>query len=390
MIDLLKIEELLDLEDIEKLEMKYEKEFGYEPFNISTWNPSQEFIKNHVLTNFNLNLDIDNSSYIKYLYSYELEKQSLNLLKLKLANTTEIECILTNTGTATIDLVVSVLKQLNIKKILIISPTYFSVFYNCMQKNIDIIELHIKRIDGQYFLPKEEILCNLRFVDALWITNPIYNTSVYYTDEDIEFLRKNILPHKMIICDDCFSINGKGLINKFGISKNYIGIHDPMKQILVNGLKFSCVFFEDKYQQLFEQWSDIICGSLTYSTVQALAFFNSEFFEKISNEIQLKNRMTHKRLKSILKDYPNVSTDSDVLGHMQVCYFPDVPYNYFKDTSKLKKLIWSTGGSVIPGDRFHFSPKDNFNFRINLSRECVEFWDALDSILGYLASLTSK
>lgn len=42
------IQELLDLEDIEENEHKYFQEYGYLPFNVSTWNPTEYFSRTYL------------------------------------------------------------------------------------------------------------------------------------------------------------------------------------------------------------------------------------------------------------------------------------------------------------------------------------------------------
>ena len=94
----LEIQELLDLEDIEENELYYSKKYGYSPFNVSTWNPSDYFSKTYLWNRIQL-IPFD---YIPYLYSYELNQSQLFVTKKNLGGNNCFGCIIANTGTSAI------------------------------------------------------------------------------------------------------------------------------------------------------------------------------------------------------------------------------------------------------------------------------------------------
>lgn len=375
------IQELLDLEDIEENESKFKSEFGYYPFNISTWNPTEYFSNKYLLNKVMLTP----FNYIPYIYSYELDpKMVLNTIT-KIGGTSEMGGLFTNSGTNSITLVISVLKALGIKHILVISPCYYAVFHNCLQKNIKITEIYAERIKQSYKLPYDDIINNIDNIQAIWITNPIYNTGIYYSNEDIAFLQSKIPYDIFIICDECFSLTGKGLTFNLKNRQNFISINDPLKSIMINGLKFSLIIYNSQYKELFEHWSDIICGSLSYSTIQSIAFYNTSKFDNLNNSLIEHFYCLRNKIRSLLLEFPSASIDISTDGHIIMCYFPDLPYNLLQDKDVMYKFIKQTGTSIIPGNRFHFSKLSGFCFRINLGRECNEFFDALYRILKYFS-----
>lgn len=379
----LNIQELVDLEDIEKNEWRYSKKYGYSPFNVSTWNPSQYFSHTFLLNRIQL-LPFN---YIPYIYSYELDKSQLNITKGNLGASNCYGCTITNSGTSSITLVTSVLKQMDVKRMLVICPVYYSVIYNFIQKGLQVIKAYLIRTDNGYQLPHQEILACINNIDAIWLTNPIYNTGFYLAKEDIAFLKSKIPSRIIIICDDCLAVNGHEMIRNFRDTNNYISIHDPLKQILVNGLKFSCILYPFQYEHIFEQWSDIVCGSLSYSTVQSMNFFNSENFTKIRLQLYKHFQEMSTQLEDIAKEFPSLSIDNNIYNsHMQMCYFPNLPYNFLQSKETMYQFMEKTGASLIPGNRFHFPNQCGFSFRINYGRECNEFWDALIQIFCYLSS----
>lgn len=241
--------------------------------------------------------------FIPYIYSYELDKSQLNITKRNLGGSNCYGCIIVNTGTSAIALVTSVLKQIDVKRILIICPVYYSVLYNFLQKGLQVTKTFLLRTDKGYQLPQKQIMDCIDDIDAIWITNPIYNTGTYIEREDIDFLKSKIPSQVILVCDDCFAANGLEMVRNFSKQSNFISIHDPLKQILVNGLKFSCILYPLQYEHIIEQWSDIICGSLAYSTVQSMNFFNSDNFAKIRLQLHKHFKEMSVRLKEIAKGF---------------------------------------------------------------------------------------
>lgn len=189
-----------------------------------------------------------------------------------------------------------------------------------------------------------------------------------------------------LICDDCFANCGMEMVRYLGSRPQYISIHDPLKQIMINGLKFSCVLYSLQYEHIFEQWSDIVCGSLSYSTLQSVEFFISEKFKQIRLELQSHFLKMDKYFEELSREFPLISIDNrDRLGHMRMCYMHHLPFDFLEDKENLHNFIDETGTSIIPGNRFHFLNNCGFCFRVNYGRECSEFWDALIQIFIYLS-----
>lgn len=377
------IQELLDLEDIEENENRYFQKYGYFPFNVSTWNPT-EFFSHAYLQN---RIQLFPFDYIPYIYSYELDQAQICITKGNLGGNNNFGCLVTNTGTSAISLVTSVLNAIGIKRILVICPVYYASLYNLLQKGIEPVKLYIERNNYSYQLPQAKIVDMINDIDAIWLTNPIYNTGIYFSQDDIDFLQTKIPSRVMVICDDCFSSGGHEMVRNFTEYPNFISIHDPLKQIIVNGLKFACILYPKNYEPIFERWSDIICGSLSYSTVQSMLFFNSNDFTQMHSQLHQHFNEINKKLYDILECFPSISIDKQIYdSHMHMCIVPNLPYDFLQDRKQMYSFMTDTGASLIPGNRFHFPESFGFSFRINMGRESHEFWDALIRIFQYITS----
>ena len=377
------IQELLTLDNIENAESNYQTRYGTPPLKLSSWNPSL-YYENHTL--LNSVLFPFQAPLIDYIYSYDLEDEQLSHVAQKLTGSALYKTIITNSGTSSISLTSSVLAAMSCKRLLVISPTYFATFYNCFQKGIQIREVYMQRVNQSYRLPRQDILSAIGDVDAVWITSPIYNTGIYLNESDIQFLREYVLPEKYLIADESFCENGLELARLFGDSPHFIGIYDPMKQFLLNGAKFSAIIIPRALQAMFCQWSDIICGSLSYSAINAMRFFASSKSEQLSHSLKNENLLIHGIVRNVLLSFPDINLDDASSGHMMMCYVPKTPADYLTDYDDILHFINMTGTSVIPGNRFHFSNQAGFSFRINVARyEPLKFEQALMRVATYFS-----
>ena len=377
------IQELLMLDEIEKAEEQYKSVYSHAPFSLSTWNPS-DYYRNVYL--FNKTVLPQCPDIIDYIYSYELDAQLLKSCCLHLTGSENAPITITNSGTASITLVASVLSALKRKRILVISPTYFSVLYNCQQMGFELKELHMLRQQGGYRLPQEEILNALDEIDVLWVTNPIYNTGIYINEDDQEFLYSYVLPDKYLVADECFCQTGKEFSRRFSGQPHFIGIYDPMKQFLINGMKFSTIVHPAELQNIIEQWSDVVCGSLTNSTVQAMTYYISQESDSLRQSVQQANQMIQKQVRVTVSKFEQADLDDHVDGHMMMCYVPNLKADYLNTSTDFCAFQENTDASIIPGTRFHFPDSCGFSFRINLARfDPTRFSRALQRVLAHLS-----
>lgn len=195
-----------------------------------------------------------------------------------------------------------------------------------------------------------------------------------------------MMPHIYVVADECFCRNGRELSRKFCKSPHFIGIYDPMKQFLINGAKFSAVMYPSILEEVFCNWSDIVCGGLTTSTLQALEFFLSQAADVVLQNLQCTDRRIKQTVIDTISDFPSASLDIHADGHMMMCYVPTLPADYLQSLEDFYNFQQKTGTSIIPGTRFHFPDQSGFVFRINLARyDPVRFGGALKRVLTYLA-----
>ncbi len=222
------LNEIKTLDDIEEVENEMNKA-GKNVINISHWNPSVFFYKQFP----NMAAQLGGlPEFHNYVYSYYLDEQTKSSVKQKLGDLSDFrECLITPSGTISIQCLLDFAKNhLNIRNLVIVNPSYFSVHYACRRLKIPLQEVDMVRERNESFMLNRNklasLLTNLKRSKSnygLWITNPVYSAGISYSKEDIDFL-KNLLKshsHLYIFADESFSFNSSELLRDFNSMPNF-------------------------------------------------------------------------------------------------------------------------------------------------------------------------
>ena len=368
------------VEDIEQLEVFYRSKYGSTPINLSNWDPSKEFKAkaNEVL------FVPDDSDPISYVFSFSIDAPNREALVAKLGGGSNNGCLVTPAGSVSIQCSVNLLYHLGIKRILLISPSYFSVRFSCQVFGIKVDEVRLGREKQTFSFDGD--FSGIDAETAVWITNPIYCTSVYYSSEFLNAVQSLLDKGRWVCCDENLCVNGRELLRLWGKYDTFIGLYSPHKSICVNGKKFSATVFPKKYQAFMDRWADILYGCLSVSCQSAVHHFLSGNYSVYSDFVRKQNLQTKKYVLDLC-DISNVQYDASSEGYLMTVYFPHIPSTKGNETLFLKKLLLNTGITCIPGSRNHF-PKDcGFSFRINLCSDNAQFRAALVRTIRYLTLL---
>jgi hypothetical protein len=377
------IREIEGLYLVEDLADEYEIRNGLEPFNLSHWDPSDQTIQ-IVLSHLRLPPP---PTGIPYIYSYPEGKEEV-LRRLGFVSE-QRRCWFVNAGTTAALLGVWWLKAQNISRVVVLGPAYFSVLHACEAVNLPSSHLYMQRASGRWQLPREEIISAIKGTSrdmALWVTNPVFSTGCYLSEDDTAFLASILDGGATVVADECLSINGYELSRKLGGFKQFLGLYTPHKSLSINSTKFAAIVFDKRYENFFHGWTDVLAGPLTSSTYSAILHFLGENFFHFQNAFFDYLDGVRKEVCRIIRSRADfIETDEASLGNFITCYIPKVPglYGYNKDF--LRDLIWGTGATLIPGVRSHFDPSLGFSFRVNLARACPQFYAAFHRMTEYLA-----
>lgn len=368
-------------DQIEELEIKYLKKYGVKPFNISYWDPSEEFsdmMYPHIKIDYNHNP-------IKYLYTFQIEHIKIKILEKLGFDPTLKDGILTTNGTTSIMMMVHWLKEHGYNRLHVIYPSYFSLKNNCHKENISIIKHDIDYKTGYI----TTIRPNDYTGEAFWITNPAYSMGHNIASIN-ESLIKELLYNNIVVIDDCVIQNNKTASRLFGNHHNYFGIYVPHKAICMNGVKFSMIVFNCEDEPFFDQSADFLCGGLDNASMAAIEHYVGEEYDKYNKIFQTNIRNTNEWILRTCKEFPECFYTNINSLYINSIYFPNIPYELGTNIDFIWNLMDNTAASIITGAQNEYPKESGFSFRINLARESPVFRATLIRVLYYLSSIRSN
>jgi len=367
------------IEMLENIEDAYAKRFGAAPFNVSHWDPSLEFEKKMLGHLEAPGLD----ALLSYRFSYQIAKPDPVISKL--GGVAGLHGgLFTPSSTTSILCVLNWLKSQRKKKILAMCPSYFSLSHACRRFGLTLHRAYMKRSNGGFTLP----LANSRIwrePAVLWLTSPVYGAGVYFSEADMAFIGGLLKSGWTVVADECLALPGQELIRVLGQHINFMSIYSPHKGVCVNGIKFSAVLFNKKYLAFMERWADVWYGGLGCSSSLAIIHFLSPNF-KAYQSFFMQAIDRQRKIVDQLCTKPHVETDALAKGHFVSCYFPKLSSRLGNSRSFLEKLVNSTGGSIISGNRSRFGRELGFSFRVNLARGGPGFRPVLARIIEQVSS----
>lgn len=379
-MDAFQIEEWEDLEIVEAVEERYAKEFGRGPLNLSHWDPSSEFVAS-VGPVPTMDLETDP---VKYIYSYNLGSTTAVLEKLGFDPRVK-SCLITPNGTTSMLCAVNWAAH-HSESLSILCPFYFPVAHQARHRGLTVDKLFMQRRDGRYHLPEGDLGSLGR---PLWLTNPVYCTGVYPGVDDRSRLRQQLEAGRMVIADECLASSGHELGRHFGDYPNFIGLYSPHKTVCLNGMKFSAVVFDRRYEAYFHQWADVLYGGLSASTTLAIRQYLSEDFELYGERFRAGTARTLAAVTGLGGQFPAVDLDHGSIGHFATLYLPKLRDTLGESQDFLWDLARTSGAVIVSNARNHFDSSSGFSFRLNLAMGGSAFVGAVGRVLRFLSEMST-
>lgn len=298
------IERISKMIELRELQKKYCDENGDEPYNVSNWMASEAYSKEMLLK-----LKLPKINTIDYVYTYSMDKYIVNKVKKKIDPdiTDEMGITFTDNGTQAIITLVNLIKQNNYKKICIINPSYFSIAQALKAYGISYDSFNFKRYEGKYVLPFEKLI-NTKY-DVIWITSPIFSTSMYYETTTINMIQQLMDMGTLIISDECFCVHGNELIRQIKNKENFIAIYSPHKSLCINTFKFAALIYPARYDTFIEHWVDVLTGNLPASSLSAISHFVDPNYEECLSFYKKYMITAYNSVQNILQPYENIISD---------------------------------------------------------------------------------
>ena len=372
------INDTFELDNIFTYEKEISQKTGFPITNLSYWNASPEY-KDYMLRSIIIPTD---SNLFNYQYSYDIPKTIRHkiLYKLGVRNIQNKMCLLTSSSTNSIINIINYLKLNGYHKICILNPSYFSVEQACKIFNFSYEKKSMSCRYGEYTIPVDYILKNN--FDAIWLTSPIYSTSIQYDNSQIAAIYKLIEAHILVIADESLALPGQELCKKIPINQYFFAIYSPHKPLFINSIKFSAIVCPLENDDFLEQWIDVLGGALLQSNLVAIHHYLSPNFQLCLNQSMQWYSRSIEVINQILKSFPDTYCNIQSIGPYVTIYIPKATKNV-NELSNIQNIISENFVSYIPG--IYNGVDEHYCFRVNLSLELHQIENALCRILHYYA-----
>ena len=373
-----RIDELDRLEAIEEVTRRYQERTGAKPVNVSHWNTSSEF-KRRMLPLLNMPHDVEP---IDYLYSYYVEGLSEIVTTLGFDHDRH-SCLLTTASTSSIVAVVHWLRSLPIERLIVFGPCYFTVVHACRAFGVTVEMRYMRRVQNTYRLqplpaPSEGV--------AVLVTNPTYATGQYLDKEDVSSLAAYARAGGVVVLDEALAVPWLSSGRHLGTEHPFAAIYSPHKSVSVNAFKFSAILVQRNDEDFFDQWADVLTGSLPASSIAAVNHYLSPDFDEYAQAFLTETSATLQWLRENEELYGVPTFDRDAVGNYVTFFFPSLAADLGYETDFLWEIAQRTGAVFIPAIRSYFDPALGLGLRVNLALDSPLFRGALRRLFAALRS----
>lgn len=373
---------LYHLDDIEKIRSyeKIQRKKGHNVFDISHWDSGNEYNKSlSSILDFNCTFEP-----FDYIYSYEIDQKVHYKVQKELIGTSDDCTIFFPNSTIAIVNICNFLQKKQINNICVLQPAYFTVGPCLRSFGINTENESLLLQNGVYRIPLEKIM-RAKY-DAVWITSPIFCTSTYYSQQEIDKLQLLLDKGYYVICDESLSIKEYSLRHQLTNNERLLSLYSPHKVIGTNTIKFSCLICNDEYENFFDQWTDLFSGGLSNSSKIAINhFLTPNYYKCLDFHTNYTNSVKKKALEVI--SINNVNGDmffSHSIGQYMTIFYPSVPYHESTKQTFIRDIIFNTKVSLLPGYLEGFYEEMGFCFRVNLTLDESRLITSLNKVLKYI------
>lgn len=373
---------------------KYNLNHNDEVIFLSNWDVSVD-VKPYRLIFYNYPINEQFNSYYYWtdeqgyaLYFSDFYKNSYN----KTLNSESF--LIGNNGTSSIMLSLLALTELNIERVLVFTPIYFSTL-----NLLEMLNMHVFRYDlsitndFQINMDALETFIKKNKIEVLFITDPIFGTGV---EHNLDFYRKlseltlkynlwNIVDYVyggMLWNEDNCIFNSKSdyIINNL---RNTIFIESISKRLFINGIKFSLVFSEKTIIKKIKRLSIYTTGSMCLNQL--------ETYRKIYdlNNIDDINNIINNNKEHALKTYNKIVSflvgEKCITSKCNSSFFIIIGIpktKYENDINIALNFVKNKGVLTIPHSRYLLESEKYYFFRVNLLQNIELLFEGLSRILS--------
>lgn len=355
---------------------------------LSDWDPGSDYINKLKKIIYLQPFNSKDENIYKYknisCISDHLHIKNLLLRKVVISNKNninELDLLATPDGTSSMQLLFYMMSINHVKKLCIVSPSYYLVETYCKIYNIkyDLIWLNES---NNFLIPINDIIKNN--YDAVWITSPLFGTSIGFNIPNIN--RIQFLINQSLYCffDESMYDYRHELIQHLSLSQKSFFIYSPHKAISINnGLKFSIVISTKESIKNLQSFH-YFCPSIIFDYKHNIGINHflhvnydlcwnmyKTYFE--ANLVQIKKFISNNdNIKLLQASYPHSHT-----GYVTIIITKPIINIY----NVIEKIIKYSGYAIIPSDEHYYGVTSYFSFRVNVLLNKDVILDGLTRIL---------
>ncbi|MDF2449472.1 MAG: hypothetical protein K0R26_1976 [Bacteroidota bacterium] len=332
----------------------------------------------------------NDSSVSSLKYNYAYEQFSLKNQILEFANTDqslkllETEITITPSATISLYLCAQALAALDIKRILIITPAYFSTHESFDKAGCHVFYYHLKDDHNlQLDLNEIESLIEQQYIQGIVLTDPVYSAGIEFNLETYTQLSEICNKNDLYFAVD-YSLGGLNwneenmfVLNtdKLKILKKnrkFLFIDTLSKRLLMNGIKFSVIIGDEDIVDRIDRISEIVYGGLSAAQcflINKLYMKENQWLITLMCKRNIEaTKETYRQINSLLlgTQFELAETNSgyfSLINHKKIS-LQDIDTKEFSLT-----LLKECNILAICKDRFTYFQENRFGFRINLNKK---------------------
>lgn len=348
--------------------------------NLSFWNPGGEY---KAYMSERLAVPMAQELY-DYVYSYTLDVTKPFLSRLGAGDQIDAERTFTASSTISIAHAVNLMKVGGLRRLCILTPSYFSVENSCRAFGLEHETVPLVRNGAGWQVPVARILEG-KF-DALWVTSPVYGTGEEFSDEMVGDIRRLRDEHDLfVVFDESLALPGQELVRRVDVDDASAFIYSPHKAISVNARKFSAIVYHKQYLDAIDDWADVLGGSLPRSCVGAVYHYLSDNYHDVCVPAYLDFvRRREADLASVLSKFPWAHVMPNGSGHYRTVFAGARSPDERRVVELIDRVYKKSGYLFYPGKITGFPGEFGLSFRVNLLLDRMNIRDGLASVLSAL------
>lgn len=373
----------------------YRRRTGRQVWSLSDWHndPGDVLLPARMLGE--LNIDKSAASRYRFLDSINETKNNIALFYRNTysINLEKADIALCHNGTSAIYLLVQSLASHGVRRVLVVTPAYFSLFSALDLARLTPIYAHCNLLDS-LSMDAHRIVAVARdqMADAIFLTNPIFSTGKPLTEVLVRdlasFAEKNGI---WLILDEMLGglpwqdTLGRPFVSALArnVANNprCVYIWSLSKSLFLNGLKHALVHAPSTIIEKMERVADVMIGGLYAQQITLVeAIYSSPHVDEIqqcARENVRRFAATYDLCATCLEGTSLQLTNTES-GFHTFAFHSSGSHSQATSAKRIaQEMISQHGMSVIPATHFGFPPFGPIAFRINISKSAGRLFEGL-------------